>query len=103
MPACGPDWVLVPGTKTTAESLTIILREILMEMGLEQSEVRTYTSHSMKATFLSWAGKCGLKKNVRRVLGRHTKAKDSMPELYVRDEFAEPLRQLGHVVAWAPS
>ncbi len=48
----------------TAESLTTILREILMEMGLEQSEVRTYTSHSMKATFLSWAGKCGLKKNV---------------------------------------
>ena len=103
MPACGPDWVLVPGTKMTAESLTIILREILMEMGLEQSEVRTYTSHSMKATFLSWAGKCGLKKNVRRVLGRHTKAKDSMPELYVRDEFAEPLRQLGHVVAWVSS
>ncbi len=25
MPACGPDWVLMPGTKMTAESLTIIL------------------------------------------------------------------------------
>ncbi len=103
MPACGPDWVLIGGTRMSSDTLTISLREILVLMGIERAEAQTYTSHSMKATMLSWAGKCGLKKNIRRVLGRHSKARDSMPELYSRDELAEPLRQLGHVVAWVSS
>ena len=100
MPACGPDWVLMPGTRMTSDTLTTIFREILVRGGIPRDEVRYYTSHSMKATFLSWANKCGIKKSIRRTLGGHSKRDDSMAELYGRDELAEPLRQLGHALIW---
>ncbi len=100
MPACGPDWVLVTGTRMTADALTIALREILIKEGITREEACTYTSHSMKTTFLSMIGKAGIRKGIRRTLGGHSKPGDKMPDLYSRDELAEPLRQLGHVLVW---
>ncbi len=100
MPACGPDWVLVAGTRMTADALTIALREILVKEGIPREEACMYTSHSMKTTFLSMIGKAGIRKGIRRTLGGHSKPGDKMPDLYSRDELAEPLRQLGHVLVW---
>ncbi len=100
MPACGPDWVLQPGTKMTSDTLTTTLREILVAKGIPPEEASTYTTHSMKTTLLSWTGKCGLPKGIRRSLGGHSKPGDRMPNLYSRNELAEPLRQLGHVLVW---
>ncbi len=60
MPACGPGWVLVPGTWMTSGTLSTILREVLVLQGIPREEVETYASHSMETTFLSWAGKSGL-------------------------------------------
>ncbi len=59
MPACGPGWVLVPGTWMTSGTLSTILREVLVLQGIPREEVETYASHSMETTFLSWAGKSG--------------------------------------------
>ena len=88
----------------TSDTLTTtILREILQIMGLPRAEVATYTSHSMKATFLSWAGKTGLKQSIKQALGGHSKPGDRMVDLYSRDRQAEPLRQLGHVLLWVSS
>ena len=100
MPACGPDWQLVPGTRMTSDTITIIVREILQEQNVTLQEAKRFTSHSMKTTFLSWAGKAGLNKGLRRTLGGHSKSKDNMVDHYSRDELAEPLRQMGFVLAW---
>lgn len=54
----------------------------------------------MKTTFLSWCGKAGVPKELRLTLGCHSRGKDCMADLYCRDELAEPLRQLGFVMAW---
>ncbi len=87
----------------TSDTMTIIIREILVEEGIPREEDQKYTTHSMKTTFLSWACKCGIKKSSRRILGGHSKPGDRMPDLYGRDAHAEPLRQLGHVMLWVAS
>ena len=103
MPACGPDWVLVLGTRMSSDTLTIAMREILEKQGIPREETRKYTSHSMKATFLSWLCKCGVNKHKRRVLGGHSKPGDKMVDLYGRDEFGDPLLSLGHAMIWVAS
>ncbi len=100
MPACGPDWVLIPGTRMSSDTMTTILREVLVSQGISADEAGRYTTHSMKTTFLSWAGKTGLPKSIRRALGGHSKPGDRMPDLYSRDSMAEQLRQLGHCLVW---
>ena len=82
------------------DSITILIREILIESGYPPEEAAKYTSHSMKTTFLSWCAKAGLAKGIRRILGGHSKPKENVVMLYSRDELTEPLRQLGHVLLW---
>ena len=62
MPACGPDWQLVPGTRMTSDALTIIVRTILQQGSMTVDEAKTFTSHSMNTTFLSWCGKADIGK-----------------------------------------
>ena len=81
MPACGPDWVLIPGTRMSSDTLTTILREVLVIQGISAEEAKQYTTHSMKTTFLSWVGKTGLRKSIRRTLGGHSKPGDRTPDL----------------------
>jgi hypothetical protein len=84
----------------TSDALSIIVRTILQESGAAADEARTFTSHAMKTTFLPWCGKAGILKTYRLTLGAHSQGKDCMADLYSRDEIAEPLRQLGSVLAW---
>ena len=100
MPACGPDWKLVKGTRMTSDALIIIVRDILQEGGLNSDEAQRSTAHTLKTTFLSWCGKAGVAKEFRLTLGCHSKGKECMADLYSRDELAEPARQLGFVMAW---
>ena len=53
MPACGPDWQLVPGTRMTSDTPTLIVRDILQQGNLNPDEARTFTSHPMKTNLLS--------------------------------------------------
>ena len=55
-------------------------------------------SHSLKATYLSWAAKFGLKGGDQRILGYHAKSKDASVGDYARDSFAAPLRELKRVL-----
>lgn len=62
-----------------------------------------YTSHSTKATSLSWAAKYGLTDFDRAVLGRHSASSSSTTAVYSRDLsiksvslFSEVLRKIQH-------
>jgi hypothetical protein len=52
------------------------------------------TSHSFKATLLSWSAKAGLSKEHRCILGYHTIDSNQSMLHYSRDEQAAPLREL---------
>ena len=54
-------------------------------------------SHSMKCTAFSWAAKCGVPRELRRLLGRHaTATRDA--SVYSRDLMITPVRELGRVL-----
>ena len=74
------------------------LREILVRTGFSPAQVARISTHSLKATALSWSAKYGLAKTVRQVLGYHVV--DGGAALhYSRDEQAGPLRRLQTVYA----
>ena len=54
-------------------------------------------SHSMKCTALSWAAKCGVPRELRRLLGRHATATRDADSVYSRDLMITPIRELGRV------
>ena len=99
MVGCGPDLELQKGTYMNTDAMTLALRRIILR-GDPDCEAADHTTHSMKATMLSWCCKIGVKKEICRALGGHAKRDDAMPNLYGRDFLAEPLRQLGHALIW---
>ena len=56
------------------------------------------TSHSAKATALSWCAKHGLPVSTRRMLGSHKEIGDKIVLVYSRDALSEPLRRLDEVI-----
>ena len=63
-------------------------------------EVRSeeVTSHSLKATCLSWCSKFGVDNEVQNMLGRHSDAVRGSAPLYSRDLCAAPVRKLQHII-----
>ena len=61
--------------KRSTSAMTKLVREILASAGVPIDGCR-YTSHSGKATCLSWAAKFGLNHGFRRLLEGHAKLKD---------------------------
>eukprot|EP00972_Heterocapsa_arctica_P078118 11521972-Heterocapsa_arctica.AAC.1 len=55
--------------------MSAIIRELLVAVG-EPLNTQCATSHSCKATALSWAAKAGLRPGSSRLLGGHAKPKD---------------------------
>ena len=89
-----------PGAKPAgAAEVTRFLRALLVEAGFPHEVAATFTSHSLKATALSWAAKAGMPMSSRRPLGGHCKADEAAPRAYSRDELAAPLRKLAAVYA----
>lgn len=81
-----------------AADVTQVLRETLVEVGAASLEqVAPITSHSCKATVLSWACKLGVRMPHRRVIGGHTKPGEKSPRAYGREELAAPLRALARL------
>ena len=56
------------------------------------------SSHSLKATCLSWAAKHGLDPASRSILGRHSCALNSAQAMYARDLAIGPTRQLASII-----
>ena len=75
------------------------LREILVRGGLSPEEVAGVSSHSLKATCLSWAAKFGLDPSTRRTLGYHIQPGSASLLHYSRDELSTPLRKLAEVLS----
>ncbi|CAK9022962.1 unnamed protein product [Durusdinium trenchii] len=55
------------------------------------------TSHSLKATTLSWAAKAGVSRELRKNLGRHSCSVEGSDGFYSRDLCVEPVRALSRV------
>ena len=89
-------WLPVP--YTTAE-YAMALRDLLLRLGFATKDISNIGSHSLKATMLAWAGRWGMEKDHRRLLGYHTQAADRSADTYVRDLLAAPLRSLQRMLS----
>ena len=77
---------------------TLWLREILHLQGVT-GNLEAYTSHSLKATALSWTAKsCSMSYEQRLTQGHHVSPKHGMALLYSRDALTEILVQVARVV-----
>ena len=73
------------------------IRSILDQNNVGRSFVRV-TSHSFKATCLSWCAKGGLSQADRCILGYHVSNSNQSMLHYSRDEQASPLRGLKNII-----
>ena len=78
----------------TSSEASAWLRALLDTHGTGGGDIST---HSLKATLLSWCTKVGLDKDICSILGHHSTGKHSA-ETYSRDLVAAPLRQLDEVI-----
>jgi hypothetical protein len=74
------------------------LRDILILNGYKRDNVINVSSHSLKATLLSWLAKAGVSLQVRQILGYHVTGSSQSALRYSRDELASPLRELDRVL-----
>ena len=74
------------------------LRDVLILTGSSKSEVSNVSTHSLKATTLSWCSKAGVSEERRRLLGYHTQPGSVALLHYSRDALSGPLRALEHVM-----
>ena len=75
------------------------LRSVLISLGFSKEQVQGVSSHSLKATLLSWMAKFGTDISKRQLLGYHVTGNQSSSLHYSRDELAEPLRELDKMLA----
>lgn len=68
----------------TSQEVTRFLRFMLEDEASVQSEARL-SSHSLKATVLSWASKACMSASDRAILGRHSSAYGESSAVYARD------------------
>jgi hypothetical protein len=83
----------------TAGEATCWLRDILTAGGAEPSHVSRVSSHSMKATLLSWGAKRGLMIDIRRLLGHHLPPGDLSAINYSRDAMTAPLQAVVNLLS----
>ena len=95
MTTVGPDVLFALACEMETDEIAIHLRETLIGWGISADEACKYTSHSMKATLLSWIAKAGEPMEAMRMLGYHSKRTDKPFLVYSRDVMAWPLRHLG--------
>lgn len=98
MPAMSTGGQFLSRPMTAAEG-TLWLREILYVQGFS-GDLELYSSHSLKATALSWTAKSGTMTYEERLTqGHHCSPKHGMALLYSRDALAEILTKVARVVS----
>ena len=86
---------LVETIDCTSQDLGIALKNILSKFGWHRDDLQNHSSHSMKATLLSFAAKRGtLDESERRILGYHMEKGTGSVKAYARDNMSIPLRKL---------
>ena len=88
-----------PGTVMGTTEMMSHVRRLLRATGAPQRMLANKTSHSLKATCLSWAAKAALPVETRRILGGHAQPGDVSVLEYSRDAMAGPLKALDGVIA----
>ena len=92
-PPCSPDGP--PGVREPrSKEITSLLHKFL-----RPAEGRRVSSHSLKATLLSWCSKFGINEHHQNMLGRHSDALKGAAPLYSRDLAVAPARSLQQVLA----
>ena len=92
-PPCSPDGP--PGVREPrSKEITALLHKFLGPV-----EGRRISSHSLKATLLSWCSKFGINEHHQSMLGRHSDALKGAAPLYSRDLAVAPARSLQLVLA----
>ena len=87
------------GIPMGTEELMGHVRRVLRTTGAPSELLRGKSSHSLKATCLSWCAKAGINQSARRILGGHALPKDVSVMEYSRDALAAPLRELDKVLS----
>jgi hypothetical protein len=80
----------------SASEATAWLRELL---GPFEPGVHSPSTHSLKATYLSWSAKWGMSHEHRCTLGYHMQPGHSSLYVYSRDNLAHPLRLMEEMLA----
>lgn len=76
-----------------------ILRSFLgIDVADKTRDEEIVSSHSLKATLLSWAAKFGLSSQTRSLLGRHTSCLNETFAIYSRDLACAPVAELQKVI-----
>ena len=91
LPASGSDGKFLKRAVTSGEGSAWLME--LLVMGGDSSGSKR-TTHSLKATLLSWAAKYGMTLDFRRLLGHHSHPTLKSILTYSRDALAEPLAQV---------
>ena len=83
---------------TTAEG-SFWVKDVLVMLGMDVSQAASYSTHSLKATCLSWASKAGsLTLQERLWLGHHESEESKMAITYARDALVGALIKLRMIV-----
>ncbi|CAE7559229.1 unnamed protein product [Symbiodinium natans] len=99
MPACDEMAECFLERHMTAAEGGAWLQEILASRHPDFKDIKLYTTHSLKATPLSWATKSNHFTDAeKRVLGHHVGPGEAMPVTYGRDVMAPVLGKLQHLV-----
>ena len=80
------DWTCRP---LSSYELSDLLRDYL-----ECPDDSSLSSHSLKSTVLSWAAKCEMPREYRRVLGRHSSSIKESDSVYARELSFAPVRAM---------
>ena len=83
-------WLVRP---ISCSEVTLILRGVL------KCEERALSAHSLRTTALSWAAKCEIPREQRRLLGRHSSSLKEADSIYARDLAIAPVKALERVIA----
>ena len=78
----------------TSDDYSDLLRKILSNLGWPADQLAGVSSHSCKATTLSFCSKFGVGEEERRILAYHLSKGSSTIKMYSRDVMVAPLRQM---------
>ena len=88
------NWTMV---SCTSEDHSTLLRQILLTLGWSTEQVAGMSSHSCKATAISFCSKFGMAEEDRKILAYHLSKGSSTIKCYSRDVMASPLRQMAKI------
>ena len=92
------DGTLLPCNMGTARASSWLRALLARNDQVNADSLLAISTHSLKATLLSWAAKSGMDTLENTMLGYHSTGVNSSTLSYSRDAMAGPLRSLQHLI-----